>query len=88
MFWETEGTIPLPASVEVRDPYLFPITNNAVDYEAPQNFRRAGDELIEELQATGAPRRFRAIAGSASAKSDHILISELTGEEKARCDPY
>ena len=43
-----------------RDPYLFPITDNAVDYEAPQSFRRAGDWLVAELQTkerAGAIRR-------------------------------
>jgi len=46
--------IPLPASVEVREPYLFPITDNAVDYEAPQRFSRAGDTLIAELRPKGS----------------------------------
>ena len=41
--------IPLPANVEVREPYIFPITDKAVDYEAPQSFRRAGDWVVAEL---------------------------------------
>jgi DsbC/DsbD-like thiol-disulfide interchange protein/cytochrome c biogenesis protein CcdA len=53
--------IPLPASVEVRKPYLFPITENAVDYEAPQTFRRAGDMLVAELQPKGTPRQFSGV---------------------------
>ncbi|HEY8591674.1 MAG TPA: protein-disulfide reductase DsbD domain-containing protein [Sphingomicrobium sp.] len=48
--------IPLPASVAVEDAYLFPITDNAVDYEAPQAFFRAGDTLIAELQPKGNVR--------------------------------
>ena len=58
--------IPLPASVEVRDPYVFPITDKIVDYEAPQSFRRAGDWLVAELSAKAAPAGFSgvlAIAG-------------------------
>ncbi|MFL6741040.1 MAG: protein-disulfide reductase DsbD family protein [Sphingomicrobium sp.] len=46
--------IPLPASVEVGRPYLFPITDGPVDYEAPQHFRRSGDTLIAELKRKGA----------------------------------
>ena len=49
--------IPLPASVAVGKPYLFPITDNVVDYEAQQDFRRTGDWLVAELKATGAPPR-------------------------------
>lgn len=50
--------IPLPASVAVGEPYLFPITDNALDYEAPQSFRRAGDWLVAELQPNGSPAQF------------------------------
>src|SRR5689334_2769295 len=50
--------VPLPASVDVGEPYLFPITDNVVDYEAPQSFRRAGDWLVAELQAKKAPAQF------------------------------
>ena len=53
--------IPLPASVTVRDPYLFPITDGAVDYDAPQSFRRSGDQLIAELKAKGTPNQFSGV---------------------------
>src|SRR4051794_20156734 len=33
--------IPLPASVEIEEPYLFPITDGPVDYDAKQGFRRS-----------------------------------------------
>jgi DsbC/DsbD-like thiol-disulfide interchange protein/cytochrome c biogenesis protein CcdA len=46
--------IPLPASVSVGQPYVFPITDKVVDYEAKQDFRRSGDFLIAELKRTGA----------------------------------
>ncbi|MEO8455343.1 MAG: protein-disulfide reductase DsbD domain-containing protein [Sphingomicrobium sp.] len=46
--------IPLPASVSVGDPYVFPVTDKVVDYEAKQGFRRSGDMLIAELKRTGA----------------------------------
>ena len=41
--------IPLPASVEVKQPYLFPEADGIVDYEAKQSFSRSGDQLIAEL---------------------------------------
>jgi DsbC/DsbD-like thiol-disulfide interchange protein/cytochrome c biogenesis protein CcdA len=53
--------IPLPASITVRKPYLFPITDGAVDYDAPQSFSRAGDQLIAELKAKSAPRWFSGV---------------------------
>ena len=51
--------IPIPASVTLGKPYLFPITDNAIDYEAKQAFRRSGDFVVAELQAKGAaPKAF------------------------------
>jgi DsbC/DsbD-like thiol-disulfide interchange protein/cytochrome c biogenesis protein CcdA len=50
--------IALPASVDTGTPYLFPITDNAVDYEAPQKFSRSGDWLVAELKAKEAPAQF------------------------------
>jgi DsbC/DsbD-like thiol-disulfide interchange protein/cytochrome c biogenesis protein CcdA len=42
--------IPLPASVAVGDPYVFPLQDGPVDYAAPQAFRRVGDMLVAELK--------------------------------------
>jgi len=53
--------IPLPASVDVRSPYLFPITDGVVDYEAPQTFRRSGDQLIAELRMKKAPQQLAGV---------------------------
>jgi DsbC/DsbD-like thiol-disulfide interchange protein/cytochrome c biogenesis protein CcdA len=54
--------IPLPASVAVRDPYVFPITDGAVDYAAPQSFSRSGDTLVAELARNGsAPAQFAGV---------------------------
>jgi thiol:disulfide interchange protein len=47
--------VPLPAGVAVREAYLFPVTHGAIDYAAPQSVSRAGDALIIETKATGAP---------------------------------
>ena len=65
--FETRGNrlrvaIPLPASVKVDHPYLFPAVDGPVDYDAKQDFRRSGDVLIAELQRKGpAPGVFPAV---------------------------
>jgi DsbC/DsbD-like thiol-disulfide interchange protein/cytochrome c biogenesis protein CcdA len=65
--FETAGNrlrvaIPLPASVTVDQPYLFPLTDGPVDYDAKQDFRRSGDTLIAELQRkAGVPRQFSGV---------------------------
>jgi len=54
--------VPLPASVSVEDPYLFPITDNVVDYAAKQSFRRSGDWVIAELRSKGnGPKDFAGV---------------------------
>lgn len=55
--------IPLPASVAVQQPYLFPINNGVVDYDAKQSFRRVGDTLVAELARKGssAPGEFAGV---------------------------
>jgi DsbC/DsbD-like thiol-disulfide interchange protein/cytochrome c biogenesis protein CcdA len=54
--------IPLPASVEVGQPYLFSITDGPVDYAAKQGFRRSGDWVIAELRSKGAaPKEFAGV---------------------------
>ena len=54
--------IPLPARVKVDHPYLFPITDGPVDYDARQDFERSGDVLIAELQRKGrVPGVFSAV---------------------------
>ena len=60
--------IPLPANVEVREPYIFPITDKAVDYEAPQSFKRAGDWVIAELPLKAVPKQFSGVLAFADAR--------------------
>ncbi len=61
--------IPLPASVELGKPYLFPLTDGPVDYDAPQHFRRAGDTLIAELKRKGAaPKDFAGVLALADGR--------------------
>ena len=60
--------IPIPASIEIREPYLFPITDNIVDYEAPQLFRRSGDWIVAELPMKAAPTEFSGVLASADGR--------------------
>lgn len=59
--------IPLPPSALTETPYLFPMTDGVVDYDAKQTFRRAGDTLVAELQRKpGAVREFAGLIAAAS----------------------
>ncbi|NYF31321.1 DsbC/DsbD-like thiol-disulfide interchange protein/cytochrome c biogenesis protein CcdA [Sphingopyxis sp. JAI108] len=56
--WEKRGdmvrfAIPLPASTAIDAPHLFVETQDVVDYAAPQNFSRNGDQIIVEARAKG-----------------------------------
>lgn len=54
--------IALPASIKVDEPYVFPLTDGPVDYDAKQEFRRSGDLLIAELKQKGdVPRQFSGV---------------------------
>jgi len=54
-FERTDGrfrlAIPLPADVDLREPYFYPLTDGALAYAAPQSFTRSGDILIMETDA-------------------------------------
>ena len=54
--------IPLPSSVTLGDPYIFPAADGPVDYAAPQRFQRNGDTLIADLQRKrGEPGEFSGV---------------------------
>lgn len=42
--------IPLPAALNLENPYVFPLTLEAVNHSGPQSLSRAGDLLIVEAQ--------------------------------------
>ena len=60
--------IPIPAALDIREPYLFPITDKIVDYEAPQSFRRSGDWVVADLQVKAAPKQFAGVLASADGR--------------------
>jgi DsbC/DsbD-like thiol-disulfide interchange protein/cytochrome c biogenesis protein CcdA len=53
--------VPLPASVDVDDPYVFPATERALRYSAPQSVTRNGDTLIVETQLDTRPERLAGV---------------------------
>ena len=55
--------VPLPASVEVPDAHLFPITTGAIVYAAEQAISRNGDMLIVESDAGNQAASLRAFEG-------------------------
>jgi DsbC/DsbD-like thiol-disulfide interchange protein/cytochrome c biogenesis protein CcdA len=60
--------IPLPESVQVAEPYLFPIDDGVVDYDAPQAFRRAGDWVVAELQSKKVPEKFSGVLATGAGR--------------------
>ena len=42
--------IPVPAGMELGEPYFYPLTDGALSYAAKQRFSRSGDQLIVETE--------------------------------------
>jgi thiol:disulfide interchange protein len=55
--------IPVPAGLEIGEPYFFPLTDGALNYSARQTFSRAGDTLIVETDAPSNPATLPAVEG-------------------------
>jgi thiol:disulfide interchange protein/DsbC/DsbD-like thiol-disulfide interchange protein len=55
--------IPLPASVAIADPYLYPATEQALLYARPQAISRSGDLLIVEAEPGPQAASLQAIDG-------------------------
>ncbi|MEO7277096.1 MAG: protein-disulfide reductase DsbD domain-containing protein [Sphingomicrobium sp.] len=71
--------IPLPESVAVGQPYLYPVSDGVIDYDAKQSFRRAGDTLVAELKARGPlPARFDGVL--ALGDGDGFAFAALSGQ--------
>lgn len=60
--------IPLPANVGVDEPYVFPVIDDVVDYEAPQSFRRSGEWLVADLTMKKAPSEFAGVLAIGDAR--------------------
>lgn len=72
-------SVPLPASVDIDQPYFFILEDGVVDYAAPQTFNRDGDRLILETGARGDG--FETISGILKiGDHDGFLISANKGD--------
>jgi len=55
--------IPLPASLELKDPHVFLRTEQLVDYAAVQTFTRDGDLLVAEIPRKGLAEGIEVVTG-------------------------
>jgi DsbC/DsbD-like thiol-disulfide interchange protein/cytochrome c biogenesis protein CcdA len=55
--------IPLPASLELREPHVFVETTGLVDYPAVQTFMREGDLLVAEIPRKGLAESAETVTG-------------------------
>ncbi|UYY58357.1 protein-disulfide reductase DsbD family protein [Sphingomonas sp. S2-65] len=53
--------VPYPASAQAGEAYFYALTQNAIDYAAPQIVSRDGDRLVIETAAKGAPARLQGV---------------------------
>lgn len=70
--------IPIPATLELRDPHVFIANERLVDYAAPQAFRRSGDLLTVEIPLKG---------GAQPDKVEGILSFDGTTGVRFQADP-
>lgn len=78
-----EIAVPLPASVEIGQPYFFPADDGPIDYAAPQSFRRKGDTLIAELKRRrGEPQSLSGVLAFGDGRG--LDIKAVPGPGRAR----
>ena len=76
--------VPLPASAAVEEPYFFPITDQAIDYSAPQRVTRNGDFLIVEIPAESGADRAGRIEGLLKIGANQgLMLTATPGEVPA-----
>ena len=80
--------IPLPAGLELRDPYFYPLTDGALSYAAAQSFSRAGDTLIVETDAASNGGSLGAVEGVLKLSDGNGLsLKAVPGAVPAAGDP-
>ncbi|HEV2567760.1 protein-disulfide reductase DsbD family protein [Sphingomonas sp.] len=55
--------VPVPAALELQEPYFYPLTDGALSYPAVQTFSRSGDMLIVETEAPSNGASLAAVEG-------------------------
>lgn len=69
--------VPFPADVAIGDAYFFPLTENVVDYDAPQTIERDGDAIVVATKATGSPAVLEGVL--ATGKGEGFAIRATPG---------
>ncbi|PZO75666.1 MAG: thiol:disulfide interchange protein [Sphingomonas hengshuiensis] len=77
--------VPFPATRAIGDPYFFALTENAVDYDAPQTIRRDGDAIVIETKGTGRPPRIEGVL--ATGPGQGFTIRATPGAVAAPAEP-
>lgn len=80
--------IPVPAALDIGDPYFFPLTDGAVDYAADQSFSRTGDTLIVETDLPSNAAGIGAVEGVLKLSDGNGLsLKAVPGAVPAAGDP-
>ncbi|MCD2322692.1 thioredoxin family protein [Sphingomonas sp. IC-56] len=87
--FEVEGqsirlAIPYPAGAALGDAYFYPLTQNAIDYAAPQTVTRDGDRLVIQTGAKGQPAK---LEGLLQAGGRGLLVTAEPGSVPAPASP-
>ncbi len=77
--------VPFPADVAIGDAYFFPLTENAVDYDAPQTIRRDGDAIVVETKGTGRPATVDGVLATGPGRG--FAIRATSGTVARAADP-
>ena len=78
--------LPIPDSVALLDPYIFPGENGPVDLAAPQSFRRQGDWLVAELKhGRASPQRMTGVIALGNGRG--LSFEAAPGPVSAGGDP-
>ena len=76
-------SIPLPAAATAADPYVFPLTERAIDHSAPQTVTREGDTLLVSVKAANGAAALKAIDGVLALGPDSGVSFQATPGEVA-----
>jgi thiol:disulfide interchange protein len=80
--------IPLPAELELREPYFFPLTDGALDYAAAQTVSRSGDTLIVETEAAANVGALETVEGVLKlGEGNGLSLKALSGAVPAAATP-
>ncbi|KQM84823.1 thiol:disulfide interchange protein [Sphingomonas sp. Leaf22] len=77
--------VPFPADVAIGNAYFFPLTENAVEYDAPQTIRRDGDAIVVTTKGTGRPAVLEGVL--ATGQGQGFAIRATPGVVAAPAEP-